>query len=606
MNNHRYDNVVGLNNVYDHTLELLRRNLGQRDAADGGVHLDIACGFGRIAESMSELFGVEYVGVDVDDTGLDNLRSRGFEAHQADLSNDGAKDALLKVLDGRRLVSISCLDGLEHMVEGQHLLDAVGDLLAEHRAVAVFSVPNVSHFDVSIKNLLGDWQYTQTGLLDSTHFQLYTARSLELALGRSGLRRIDSFDVVLAESDQHFPREHTALSSQTALHQWLRKVRDRAEPHGLTNQFVWAVSAVPPQDRSTVLDGSPKPFLSVIMRTQGRRPQELREAMLCLAGQTSVDFEVIVVAHRTTIEEQKIVERIIEDQPPSLRERIRLFVLDVGRRAAPLNLGLQHARGRYVGIFDDDDLVLGNWVQSFASAEPNAGGRLIRAVSLCQDVRHFEVRGVVGVRGEGSPKRIHNLEFLISEHLYANQSPTLSWVFPRALNEHLGLVFDESMTTTEDWEFLLQAAEMAGVLDVPRAVAIYQWWIDRESSKTLHKQEEWAANQREVERRVDAQPLLLPAGESRALRRDQLRLKELERLTRMQERQLGKASRRIDVLERRNKKLKRQRDLALTRWRRQRDRPIARGGATRGRRVSGLFAASMRRAGRVFRRVEAR
>jgi SAM-dependent methyltransferase len=606
MNNHRYDNVVGLNNVYDHTLELLRRNLGEGEATDGGVHLDIACGFGRIAESVSEQFGVEYVGVDVEDAGLDNLRSRGFEAHQADLSDDGAKEALLKVLDGRRLVSLTCLDGLEHMVEGRHLLDAVGDLLAEHRAVAVFSVPNVSHLDVSIKNLLGNWQYTPTGLLDSTHFQLYTARSLELALGRSGLRRIDSFDVVLAESDQHFPSDHTALSPQTAVYQWLRKIRDRAEPHGLTNQFVWAVTAVPPQGHSAGSDGSSEPFLSVIMRTQGRRPQELREAMLCLAGQTNADFEVIVVAHKTTIEEQKAVERVIEDQPQSIRDRIRLFVLDVGRRAAPLNLGLKHARGRYVGIFDDDDLVLGNWVQSFASAEPNAGGRLIRAVSLCQDVRHYEVRGVIGVRGEGSPKRIHNLEFLLSEHLYANQSPTLGWVFPRSLNEHLGLVFDESMTTTEDWEFLLQAAELAGVLDVPRAVAIYQWWIDRESSKTLHKQEEWAANQREVERRVDAQPLLLPAGESRALRRDQLRLKELERLTKMQERQLGKAARRISVLERRNTKLKRQRDLALARWRRQQHRRRAQQGATPGRRMSRPFAASVRRAKRVYRRVRAR
>ena len=38
------------------------------------------------------------------------------------------------------------------------------------------------------------------------------------------------------------------------------------------------------------------PFLSVVMRTQGKRTNALKEALLCLNAQTDQDFEVIVMA----------------------------------------------------------------------------------------------------------------------------------------------------------------------------------------------------------------------------------------------------------------------------------------------------------------------
>jgi hypothetical protein len=271
--------------------------------------------------------------------------------------------------------------------------------------------------------------------------------------------------------------------------------------------------------------------------------------LLCLAAQLSDDFEVLIVGHRTTADEQRTIERVIEDQPPGLRSRIRLALLDNGERAAPLNLALARARGRYLSIFDDDDVVLAHWVESFARAERSNRGRILRAISLCQDVTHAEVRSVAGVRGLAAPKRIHSRTFSLTEHLHANQSPTLSWAFPRSLYLDFGYMFDESMTTTEDWEFLLRSAEIAGVTDLDEATSIYQWWKDRETSKTLHPHEEWMANQREVERRIDATPFLLPAGETRHVRARLLRLKELERIVKLQDKQIARSARRITYLE---------------------------------------------------------
>ena len=39
------------------------------------------------------------------------------------------------------------------------------------------------------------------------------------------------------------------------------------------------------------------PFLSVVMRTQGKRIEMLREAVLCLWAQTCQDFEVLIMGH---------------------------------------------------------------------------------------------------------------------------------------------------------------------------------------------------------------------------------------------------------------------------------------------------------------------
>ena len=125
------------------------------------------------------------------------------------------------------------------------------------------------------------------------------------------------------------------------------------------------------------------------------------------------------------------------------------------------------------------------------------------------------------------------------------------------------------MTTTEDWEFLLRAAEIAGVTDIDSVVAIYQWWKDRETSKTLHSQDEWLANQREVERRIDAEPLLLPAGEPRKLRKELLRLKELERIHKAQLKQISRSARRIAFLEGRVHRQKEKREVAVARLRKQ-------------------------------------
>ena len=213
MTRHPYDNEVHEDNVYGHTMDLLRRHVGSERVGEAAVHLDVACGFGHIAEHVHDELGLEYVGVDLAEDLLATVGSRDFETHHVDLVTPDVLQRLRDVVGNRRVASISFLDGLEHLVDGTAVLQALSSLAAEHDALVVTSVPNVTHLDVAIKALLGTWEYTPSGLLDGTHVRLWSAAGVEGALGEVGLRVIDRHDVQIEHSDQHYPAHHYVMVS---------------------------------------------------------------------------------------------------------------------------------------------------------------------------------------------------------------------------------------------------------------------------------------------------------------------------------------------------------------------------------------------------------
>ena len=528
MTQHKYDNAVQDDNVYGHALELLERSSRGRD----GIHLDLACGWGRIAERVRDDLGRTYVGLDHDPSELESLTQRGFETHPVDLLAEDLTERIAGVLAGRPVASVTFLDGLEHLTDGTAALGVLRDLAVEHGATVVISVPNVTHLDVATKALLGQWDYTEAGLLDRTHYQLWSAPSLTRALTGSGLEVLDTHDVELSPSDQAFPPDHVGLLESTSIGSWLLELRRRTSPHAHTNQFVWSLgpaeTPAPAEDETAGSEPQDTPFLSVLLRTQGRRPQELREALLGLAAQTVDDFEVLLLVHRPEEAARRLVEQVVEDQPPSLRRRIRMIGVEHGGRSAPLNEGLRLARGRYVAIHDDDDIAFAHWVEQFQRQAGDFPGRVVRGLPLRQEVTRAQVGTEAGVRATASPEPVFSETFSVPEHLAAGQSPPICFAFPRSLHRDFGLAFDEELDTSEDLDFLLAAAELAGVQDAGEIVGIYRWWTDQESSQTVHDPEEWSAGYQRILDRVHARPYLLPAGATRQLVRDRVRLNALE------------------------------------------------------------------------------
>jgi len=515
-----YDNAYYHDNVYGHALAILARHSTD---GKGKIHLDIGCGFGRIAEPLSTVLGVEYVGVDAGQRGVDSLRQRGFEAHVLTLSSEDETLQLLeRVVANRPVHSISFLDTLEHLADGDGdaTLRAIGRLARKHAAFVVISTPNVAHRDVGRKLALGHWTYTSAGLLDHTHLRLFDNQTFVRSLRQAGLYTIDTNNVTTVFSDQHFPATHPAIVSGSLLASFLAGLREQADPFGTINQFVHlVVPGLQTQDQSYVVKREvSRPLLSVLIRTQGKRIHTLEEALLCLAGQSSDDFEVLIIGHKLTLENQLRVERSIEDTPEWLRSKIQLIKVDDGNRTRPLNAGLIAASGQYLSILDDDDVPMAHWVETFGRLHGDSPGQVLRAVSVRQNVCNVAIGDFAGLRAEGTLEYFYPPTFQVLDHLYENWSPPTSLAFPRGLFDELGMRFDESLTTTEDWDFLMRAAGIVGVASVDEITSIYRWWVKDESSRTVHPQSEWTSNRQAILKKMDGNPFLLPKGAAAQIR----------------------------------------------------------------------------------------
>lgn len=517
----QYENEFAVDNVYGHALDLLLAiGSGQR-GAEPAVHLDLGCGHAAIADRLVEATGLVYVGLDASIEAVEALRVRGYEAHQLELGpEEETHQAIASMIAGRRLASISMLDTLEHLNDGNATLRVIRRLALEHACAVVISVPNVTHRDVGFKLALGAWNYTEAGILDTTHTRFFSADSLAMELAAGGLYPAARNDVHLELSDQHFPESHSVLATGTTLNHLLRQLRAQAGPDDNTNQFVWAVAPGPISGRVAYVEerNPPRPFLSVIMRTQGRRLHCMREALTCLAGQTDDDFEVLVMGHRLDVQQQIAVERVIEDLPVTLRNRTRLVKVQHGNRAAPLNMGFAEARGHYIAVLDDDDIPFAHWVEEFRRLADREPGRMLRTVSVLQAIEGVEIGSRTAVRTVGSIQKVYPSEFDIFDHLRANYTPNTAIAFPRGVFHDLGMRFDDLLTTTEDWDFIMRAAVVVGVASSPEVTCIYNWWMQGESSRTVHRQREWDSNNGRIVRKLDSSALILPEGSATRIR----------------------------------------------------------------------------------------
>jgi len=259
------------------------------------------------------------------------------------------------------------------------------------------------------------------------------------------------------------------------------------------------------------------PFLSVITRTQGRRPHTLVEVLTCLAAQTDTDFEVLIMGHRLDPMERSIVDGVVADSPVWLRNKIRHIAVEDGNRTRPLNVGFAAATGDYIAVLDDDDAVFAHWVETFHTLARATPGRVLRAVAVRQAVDSVAWQGLPGLRAADSPTMLYPTEFDFIGHILQNGSPLMSLAFSRHLLWELGLTFDESLTTTEDWDFLMRCASAVGVGGGTEITSIYRWWNESESSRTAHDKAEWQVNQRRILAKWDAEHFALPPGSVRQI-----------------------------------------------------------------------------------------
>lgn len=145
--------------------------------------LDVGCGTG----AMTALVGRRVTGTL---TALEPNPARAAAARTRGL------DVTCGVLDESFLAgrepfeAIMFLDVLEHLVDPAEILSIARKGLAPGGYV-IASVPNVAHWTVRLKLLLGKFDYVSQGIMDVTHLRWFTRKSFRLLFEQAGFEVVE-------------------------------------------------------------------------------------------------------------------------------------------------------------------------------------------------------------------------------------------------------------------------------------------------------------------------------------------------------------------------------------------------------------------------------
>ncbi len=496
--------------------------------AGGEVVLDLGCGYGAIAEPLADL-GLSYVGLDLEQAGLDDLAARGFEAVRIDLRDAGSLRATLeRAAGGRTVAAITALDVVEHLAHGGDVLSGLNDFaLANGRPPLVVSVPNVTHVDLAAKLLLGRWDVTPTGLLDETHVALYSPERMSRAFLDAGWAEIGADDFELGESDQHFPREAASLAAASPLHELVAAVRRRAAPGATTNQFVRAFAPVPAPPATAPPATAPDraaPLVTALVVTAPGRGALLEDVLVSLDAQGTTDLEVVVLVGGALGTEVRAVERLVQSFSGGLASRTTVVGTRDASRARALDLGVARARGRYVTVLDDEVVAFAHLVEVLAGLAERGPGTVLRCIQAVQASRPVgwpgdgPGDGPEGFTATDGARTPWPPEFDLVAQLGDDLSPPGSYALPRSCFVDLGLAYGGAVAGAEEWEVLLHAAMLCGVTNEATEVTTLRRAGALGEPAGAPTLAEVAAARARVRERLDTMPLLLPAGSSRTLR----------------------------------------------------------------------------------------
>jgi glycosyltransferase involved in cell wall biosynthesis len=254
-------------------------------------------------------------------------------------------------------------------------------------------------------------------------------------------------------------------------------------------------------------------FLTVIIRTQGKRHEAISDALLCLQAQTDTAFEVLIVTHDCSKDDLNQIKKFLSELASDFSSKIRVLSARGGTRSIPINISLLEASGTHIAVFDDDDLLFAHWVHEFHKAAISNPGKLLRAQVLNQEVALEQwPGGRNGFRTQSWPQKLYPEHFSLIDHLLVNYTPFMSVAFPRELFIDREQKFNEKLTVVEDWDMILRGALICGVANIPEVTSIYRQWLRTENSQTTHSLSDWKASEAIVISNLDCSEQTFPPG----------------------------------------------------------------------------------------------
>jgi len=185
------------------------------------------------------------------------------------------------------------------------------------------------------------------------------------------------------------------------------------------------------------------------------REKELEAALSALVAQTSDNFEVIVVDDGST----KDLSAIIEKFKPLL-ELTYLKIENSGGPARPRNIGISHAKGRWISFLDSDDGWFPRRIEAINTHLSDDADVVYHQLAIILDTdadrSHSSARQKFMGRSIGRDPLVDML-------LKGNPVPNSAALIRRSFLDKIGPLSEVSeLRTVEDFDLWLRAAEEGG------------------------------------------------------------------------------------------------------------------------------------------------
>ena len=195
-----------------------------------------------------------------------------------------------------------------------------------------------------------------------------------------------------------------------------------------------------------------RPLVSVVAANfNGSR--YLDAAIRSVLAQTLTDLELIVVDDASTDESLLAIKRAVGGDA-----RVRVFEQPRnGGPAAARNRALEAARGRWIAVFDSDDVMAEDRLERMVGRAEQDGTDIVVDNLMVFDERGLAAaRPFLPLRKHLGPHWITLADYVAASRLYARQ-PSLGYLKPLISAESLGgLRYRESLRIGEDYDLVLR------------------------------------------------------------------------------------------------------------------------------------------------------
>ncbi len=208
-------------------------------------------------------------------------------------------------------------------------------------------------------------------------------------------------------------------------------------------------------------------MVSIIVRTKDR-PKLLKNALKSIAAQTYRPIEVVLVNDGGCELDVEELKGILGDVSLNYRRLEK----NTGRAHAG-NVGLEHARGEYIGFLDDDDEFYPEHLKILTAKLKNS---TLRIAYTEAEVVFLDLAGEDEMV-ERFKYVIYSQEFSREMLLIQNYIPLMCFLFDRSVFDEVR--FDESFEIFEDWKLLITLSEQYWFEHINMVTARYIQWCDK-------------------------------------------------------------------------------------------------------------------------------